>query len=306
MHRTCGPYDFTWISAEAVEFNLPPTTRAGQIEIVVEIPSMSDAEPDRTRIGFADGMPRRNGWLMTPTDVDVAQGYISQAEIAPHFITVCGDVASSDAAPLALDIIKADAEGTPDDGACKITERETVCSFWVGVPTPPRATLTCAITSLDATEGRPMPSVVTFEPGAQGNWTPRMVAVGGVRDWLADGDMLFSVRVGPCSSADARFDGFASDVSFVNHHVPHPLVLRHGPTESISRRRRAEEGKDCCREVPVEGSAVSVEGRSLQFGAEISMRFRSQTGGVFDFVKLSCWPDGPSPNATVGHNYIGP
>ena len=58
-----------------------------------------------------------------------------------------------------------------------------------------------------------MPSVVAFEPGLQENWTPRMVAVGGVRDWLADGDILFSVRVGPCSSDDARFDGFASDVA---------------------------------------------------------------------------------------------
>ena len=78
-------------------------------------------------------------------------------------------------------------------------------------------------------------------------------SVRGVRDYAEDGDQPFDVRVGPCSSDDARFDGmgFPNDAAlttlgFVNTHVRFPIVESLAPDA-----------------VHMSGKAITVRGTSL-------------------------------------------
>ena len=69
---------------------------------------------------------------------------------------------------------------------------ESSCAFYVSPPVPPREPVSCAITTLDLTEGRTIHDTnympLVFTPGDYVNWAPKIVVVTGVRDWLNDGD----------------------------------------------------------------------------------------------------------------------
>ena len=58
----------------------------------------------------------------------------------------------------------------------------------------------------------------------------QQVRVIGVKDFVDDGDQRFRVVVGPCKSADVRFDNIGdnlqSSATFTNLDVPFPLIER--------------------------------------------------------------------------------
>ncbi|KNC50385.1 uncharacterized protein AMSG_06876 [Thecamonas trahens ATCC 50062] len=81
---------------------------------------------------------------------------------------------------------------------------------------PPAGTqVNVGLTSLDVSEGRVAPSSLSFDVAS---WdTPVAVTVTGVDDAFADGDVPFSVRIGPSSSTPAsNYDGHTLDALFVN------------------------------------------------------------------------------------------
>jgi len=87
-------------------------------------------------------------------------------------------------------------------------------SFKMRLTTRPSADVVCQLASTDLTEGT-VPATFTFTP--QNFSVLRAVQVTPVDDAILDGDQLFSIIVGPCSSTDLGYDGFdPRDVTVVN------------------------------------------------------------------------------------------
>jgi hypothetical protein len=79
----------------------------------------------------------------------------------------------------------------------------------------PTADVTIPLTSNNTDEGTVAPTSLTFTVG---NWNqPQTVTVTGVDDDLVDGDVAYTILVGPATSADPDYDGSdPSDVSVTN------------------------------------------------------------------------------------------
>ena len=87
------------------------------------------------------------------------------------------------------------------------TESGGTAQFVVLLSHAPRSLVMVSVESLDLSEGRLDTALVTF---SESNWNvPQVVTVTGVDDQEADGRQDYAVRVGPTSSADARFDALA-------------------------------------------------------------------------------------------------
>jgi uncharacterized Zn-binding protein involved in type VI secretion len=91
----------------------------------------------------------------------------------------------------------------------------TTATFTVELAAEPTNDVVIAVASSDTTEGTVSPSSLTF---TSGDWdTPQTVTVTGVDDDVEDGDILYSVNLGPAVSDDSRFDGTSpSSVSVTN------------------------------------------------------------------------------------------
>jgi len=103
---------------------------------------------------------------------------------------------------------------TPEDGL-ETSEAGASAMFSVVLDAAPNADVTVPLTSGDETEGAVSPAELTFTPD---NWdAPQMVTVTGVDDDDADGDVDYSVTVGPAASDDAEYDGLnGPSVSLTN------------------------------------------------------------------------------------------
>ena len=93
------------------------------------------------------------------------------------------------------------------------SENGTTATFQMRLTRAPTASVTCPLHSSDLTEGTVTGSV-TFTPG---NFAFQTVTVTGVDDAIVDGDQLYSIITGPCTSTDARYNGFdPPDVACLN------------------------------------------------------------------------------------------
>ena len=94
-----------------------------------------------------------------------------------------------------------------------IGENGQAGSFKMRLTTQPTADVVCQLASTELTEGT-VPATFTFTP--QNFGVLRAVQVTPVDDAILDGDQLFSIIVGPCTSTDLGYDGFdPRDVSVV-------------------------------------------------------------------------------------------
>ncbi len=95
------------------------------------------------------------------------------------------------------------------------SEAGGTAQFTVVLNAAPVATVTIGISSNDTTEGTATPNAVTF---TQSNWsTPQVVTVTGVDDFVADGDVAYSILTAPATSTDVLYNGIdAPDVSVTN------------------------------------------------------------------------------------------
>ena len=89
----------------------------------------------------------------------------------------------------------------------------TTFSVWLN--SQPTATVTIPLVSSDTTEGVVSPASLTFTAA---NWNvPQIVTVTGVDDFVVDGNMAYSVNVGPTSGGDPLYNNtFPKTVSLTN------------------------------------------------------------------------------------------
>ncbi len=86
-----------------------------------------------------------------------------------------------------------------------IGENGQAGTFKMRLTTQPSADVICQLASSDLTEGT-VPPTFTFTP--QNYSLLRAVQITPVDDLIKDGDQLFTIIVGPCSSTDLGYDGF--------------------------------------------------------------------------------------------------
>lgn len=88
-------------------------------------------------------------------------------------------------------------------------------TFRVRLTTQPTSDVTCPIQSSDPSEGTVSPTLLTFTPANFAQF--QLVTVIGVDDPDPDGDTLFTILLGACTSADPSYNGYdPRDVSVVN------------------------------------------------------------------------------------------
>ncbi|TMQ57739.1 MAG: hypothetical protein E6K76_09735, partial [Candidatus Eisenbacteria bacterium] len=95
------------------------------------------------------------------------------------------------------------------------TEGGGTATFTVVLTSQPTANVTVGLSSNDLTEGTVAPASVTF---TSGNWNVAQTAtVTGVNDFVADGDVAYTIVTAPATSTDAGYNGMnAADVGVTN------------------------------------------------------------------------------------------
>jgi hypothetical protein len=88
----------------------------------------------------------------------------------------------------------------------------------------PKNDVVCRVSVAPANAAWANASRLTFAPQAGLDQIEASLIITGQPDWKPDGDTLCAVRIGPCTSADARFNGIGTSIRLVNRDVPLPLV----------------------------------------------------------------------------------
>src|SRR5204863_8516960 len=103
---------------------------------------------------------------------------------------------------------------TPTSGLVT-TEGGGTATFTVVLNSQPTANVTLGLSSSDLTEGTVSPASVTF---TSANWnTPQTITVTGVNDFVADGNVGYSIVTAAASSVDPKYSGLnPTDVSATN------------------------------------------------------------------------------------------
>jgi large repetitive protein len=95
-----------------------------------------------------------------------------------------------------------------------VSENGQSATFRVRLTVQPTATVTCTMTSNDTSEGLISPPTLVFQPNDFGFQT---VTVSGVDDQIVDGDVLFTILLGACTSTDPQYSGSdPRDVTVIN------------------------------------------------------------------------------------------
>ncbi|MEO8270481.1 MAG: PKD domain-containing protein, partial [Aureliella sp.] len=104
------------------------------------------------------------------------------------------------------------------------SEDGTSTSFNVVLDIPPTANVTIPVSSSNPGEGVVSTGSLTFTPA---NWNvPQIVTITGVNDSAIDGAVVYSIVLGPATSADSAYDGLNANVlSVTNTDNDAPLVL---------------------------------------------------------------------------------
>src|SRR6266850_6011181 len=95
------------------------------------------------------------------------------------------------------------------------TEAGGTATFTVVLDSPPSANVTIGLSSNDLTEGTVAPASLTFTPG---NWsTAQTVTATGMSDFVADGNVPYTIVTAAAASADGSYNGInGSDVGVTN------------------------------------------------------------------------------------------
>jgi hypothetical protein len=95
----------------------------------------------------------------------------------------------------------------------------------------PRDEVVCAVNARPAKEALATTSQLAFTPQPGHDLVRASISITGLPDWQADGDAHFTVQLGPCKSADPRFDGIGfpqqpavTAVRLVNEDAALPFV----------------------------------------------------------------------------------
>ncbi len=96
------------------------------------------------------------------------------------------------------------------------TEAGGTATFNVVLNSQSTSSVTIPIASSNTAEGTVSPSSLTF---TSGNWNvPQVVTVTGVDDFVQDGNIVYTINLGPCSSSNSNYQGLVpSSVNVTNN-----------------------------------------------------------------------------------------
>jgi hypothetical protein len=96
------------------------------------------------------------------------------------------------------------------------TEAGGTATFNVVLTSQSTSSVTIPISSSNTAEGTVSPSSLTF---TSGNWNvPQVVTVTGVDDFVQDGNIVYTINLGPCSSSNSNYQGLVpSSVNVTNN-----------------------------------------------------------------------------------------
>ncbi|MEI6775322.1 MAG: Calx-beta domain-containing protein, partial [Chloroflexales bacterium] len=151
-----------------------------------------------------------------PQTVTVSAFDDAIAQISPDFRQVTHSATSADPKYNAITIASVGANITDNDSAgitvnpmsgLITTESGGTATFGVVLTSEPTANVTIALASSNTAEGTVSSSSLTFTAT---NWNvPQTVTVTGVNDFVVDGNINYTVTVGPTSSSDPFYSGMA-------------------------------------------------------------------------------------------------
>lgn len=160
----------------------------------------------------------------TPQTVTVSgvDDFVADGDIVYNIVT--GAATSADANYSGLNASDVSVSNSDDDTADIVvsptsglttTETGSAASFTVVLSSQPTANVSIGISSGNTAEGTVSASSLTFTTA---NWnTPQTITVTGVDDFVADGNVGYSIVTAAATSADSTYNGLdASDVSVTN------------------------------------------------------------------------------------------
>jgi hypothetical protein len=150
-------------------------------------------------------------------DDEVMDGSVGYTILTSAAASTDPDYAGMDASDVAVTNIDNDTAGitvTPTTGLIT-TELGGSATFTVVLDTEPVANVTIGLTSSDVGEGTVSPGTLTFTTA---NWdAPQTVSVTGADDFMADGDVAYTILTSAATSGDANYAGMdAADVAVTN------------------------------------------------------------------------------------------
>lgn len=116
--------------------------------------------------------------------------------------------------------VAAGIRATPTSGLVT-SETGGTATFSIVLARYPKADVTLALASSDASEGAVFPASLTL---TQANWNrPQTITVTGLDDGVIDGNQAYTITIGPASSTDAAYAGIdPPDVAVVNEEAAIP------------------------------------------------------------------------------------
>ncbi len=118
--------------------------------------------------------------------------------------------------------------------ALTTNESGAQATFTVQLNTIPTSPVTVAVVSSDTTEGTVSTALLTFAADVTA-LDPQTVTITGVQDLLQDGDIAYTINLGPASSIDTKYGGMAvSPVNVNNIDDDSPGVLVTAPSPLIT------------------------------------------------------------------------
>ncbi|MEI6139011.1 MAG: Calx-beta domain-containing protein, partial [Mariniphaga sp.] len=154
---------------------------------------------------------------VTVTGVDdlVQDGNITYSVITAP--ATGGDYAGIDPSDVTVTNIDDDVAGITVSPTSGLTTTEALgtATFSIKLNSQPTADVSIGLSSNDLTEGTVSPASATF---TSTNWnTTQTITVTGVNDFVADGNIVYSIVTAPATSTDLIYNGMnASDVSVTN------------------------------------------------------------------------------------------
>lgn len=194
-------------------------------------------------------------------------------------VTVVDLIGSTSSAPVTLTVgLTPSIVVTPTSGLVT-TEAGGTRTFTVVLHSQPTANVTIPISSSDTGEGTVSRASLTFTPT---NWsTPQSITVKGVNDAVVDGDIAYTVNVGPAASTDPNYNGRdATDVAVTNKDND---VASSSPAVSISSTTSQVTSTDQFGQdflITVTGTA------SGHVGSELAL---TQSSGDFESLVCNAW-----------------
>ena len=200
-----------------IELNTQPTE-----DVTIRVKSLDETEAsiNPAVIVFTDGTTSggsaagRGHWGV-PQTITVTGVDDSEADGAVTFSIAFDPAESADPRYNGMTLARITGVNADNDAArvdigrpsgAEVSETGMSVTFTAVLSAQPSAAVRCEVQSSDPTEAQVGVGALVFNPS---DWNvPQTVKVTGVDDSVYDGDVSFQVKVLPCLSADARFNGF--------------------------------------------------------------------------------------------------